>query len=152
MAVLKELENAIPPPPSTIPLPPSLQTLSDDQLNENKGSNIFTTNGDKAYSNLPRRYVLVAAGNGIKCFMGLQESFEFTLSSTTPGNDSEEFNQGSDNLPDSGSATPSESRNSSSVFQAGLHIPNLEILSIDAFERKDSRGSQLVLIVAVAKV
>ncbi|KAF9300869.1 hypothetical protein BGZ74_007407 [Mortierella antarctica] len=74
-------------------------------------TSIFTSSGALAFQNLPARYALVAAGSMVKCFLGLEESFEFTVC-------------GSDNQ---------------------------EIVSMDAFERVDDRGCQLVITVAIAK-
>ncbi|KAG0086306.1 hypothetical protein BGZ93_001175 [Podila epicladia] len=74
-------------------------------------TSIFTSSGTLAFQNLPARYALVAAGSMVKCFLGLEESFELTVC---------------------GSA-------------------NQEIVSMDAFERVDDRGCQLVVTVAIAK-
>ncbi|KAG0024756.1 hypothetical protein BGZ81_007602 [Podila clonocystis] len=74
-------------------------------------TSIFTSSGALAFQHLPARYMLVAAGSTVKCFLGLEESFEFTVC---------------------GSA-------------------NQEIVSMDAFERVDDRGCQVVVTVAIAK-
>lgn len=75
-------------------------------------TSIFTASGSLAFRHLPARYVLVAAGSIVKCFLGLEESFEFTVCGPA----------------------------------------NQEIVSMDAFERVDDRGCQLVVTVAIAKV
>ncbi|KAF9426041.1 hypothetical protein BGZ76_002955 [Entomortierella beljakovae] len=101
LVVVKELEHAIPPPPSTLPATLFMNypentnanaTIAPDRDhgtcpkdNVVKGSNVFTAEGNLAYSRLPGRYVLVAAGSDIKCFMGLNESFEFSIGHTIPG-------------------------------------------------------------------
>ncbi|KAF9388046.1 hypothetical protein CPB97_001693 [Podila verticillata] len=74
-------------------------------------TSIFTASGSLAFRHLPARYVLVAAGSIVKCFLGLEESFEFTVCGPA----------------------------------------NQEIVSMDAFERVDDRGCQLVVTVAIAK-
>ncbi|KAF9995947.1 hypothetical protein BGZ79_010324 [Entomortierella chlamydospora] len=156
LAVIKELENASPPPRSALSNDP--RYLHPDTFNSHnvpdltgdskpsKGSNIFTEDGGLAYSNLPARYVLVAAGGAIKCFMGLQESFEFTLGAITTGaspnaSSGNESGAGAGSGSESGQATPN----------ATLPMSNQEIVSMDAFERKDQRGCQLVVVVSIAR-
>ncbi|KAF9153516.1 hypothetical protein BG015_003251 [Linnemannia schmuckeri] len=99
-------------------------------------SSIFTETGDLTYRHFPGRYVLVAAGGVVKVFLGLQDTFEFTLGPS-------EFS------PPQGVGAGSEGAGGGSVATAPA--PNLEIVSMDAFERKDERGCQLVLVASVAK-
>ena len=68
---------------------------------------------------------MVAAGGSIKCILGLQESFEFAVTGL-----------------DKTSGTSARSATGG----------NLEIVSMDAFARKDGRGCQLVVLVSIAKV
>ncbi|KAF9922286.1 hypothetical protein FBU30_007616 [Linnemannia zychae] len=98
-------------------------------------SSIFTKTGDLMYCQLPGRYVLVAAGGTVRIFLGLQDTFEFTLNPSETGSPQ---NTGADAGGEGASV-------------ASASAPNLEIVSIDAFERKDERGCQLILVVAIAK-
>ncbi|KAG0375349.1 hypothetical protein BGX24_009225 [Mortierella sp. AD032] len=93
-------------------------------------TSIFTETGDLAYRHLPARYVLVAAGGSIKIVLGLQHTFDFTLGPSEPS-------------PPQGAGTEGG--------VATAPPPNLEIVSMDAFERKDERGCQLVLVISIAK-
>ncbi|GJJ74718.1 KICSTOR complex protein kaptin [Entomortierella parvispora] len=99
--------------------PESTLELKSGNVTSTKSS-IFTPSGSSTWAHLPGRYVLVAAGSSIKCIMGLQESFEFTVH----------------DLDKRGGGTGSA---------------NQEIVSIDAFERIDERGCQLILLVSIAK-
>ncbi|KAF8945315.1 hypothetical protein BGZ47_002908 [Haplosporangium gracile] len=99
-------------------------------------SSIFTETGDLKYRHLPGRYVLVAAGGVVRFFLGFQDMFEFTLGPS-------EFSS------PQGAGAGSDEAGGGSVATAPA--PNLEIVSMDAFERKDERGCQLVLVVSVAK-
>lgn len=101
-------------------------------------SSIFTEAGDLTYRHLPGRYVLVAAGGTVKFFLGLQDTFEFTLGPS-------EFSS-----PQGAGAGTEGAGGGGSVETAPA--PNMEIVSMDAFERKDERGCQLVLVVSIAKV
>lgn len=103
-------------------------------------SSIFTETGDLAYRHLPGRYVLVAAGGTVKFFLGLQDMLEFTLGPS-------EFSP----LQGAGAGVGNESAGGGGSV-ATAPAPNLEIVSIDAFERKDERGCQLILVVSIAKV
>ncbi|KAG9066737.1 hypothetical protein KI688_012646 [Linnemannia hyalina] len=100
-------------------------------------SSIFTETGDLTYRHLPGRYVLVAAGGAVKFFLGLQDTFEFTLGPS-------EFS------PPQGAGAGTEGTGGGGGV-ATAPAPNLEIVSMDAFERKDERGCQLVLVVSIAK-
>ncbi|KAK3833643.1 MAG: hypothetical protein J3R72DRAFT_477922 [Linnemannia gamsii] len=93
-------------------------------------TSIFTETGDLAYRHLPARYVLVAAGGSIKIFLGLQHTFDFTLGPSEP--------------------SPLQGAGAEGGV-ATAPPPNLEIVSMDAFERKDERGCQLVLVISIAK-
>lgn len=101
--------EAIGPAPESVEEPPAQGSAVSPTRTK---TSIFTSGGVLAFQHLPARYVLVAAGSIVKCFLGLDESFEFTVC-------------GSDNQ---------------------------EIVSMDAFERVDDRGCQLVVTVAIAKV
>ncbi|KAF9145739.1 hypothetical protein BGX30_007051 [Mortierella sp. GBA39] len=100
-------------------------------------SSIFTETGDLTYRHLPGRYVLVAAGGTVKFFLGLQDTFEFTLGP-------------SELSPPQGAGAGIEGAGGGGGV-ATAPAPNLEIVSMDAFERKDERGCQLVLVVSIAK-
>ncbi|KAF9310653.1 hypothetical protein BG003_008313 [Podila horticola] len=100
--------EAIGPAPESVEEPPAQGSAVSPTRTK---TSIFTSGGVLAFQHLPARYVLVAAGSIVKCFLGLDESFEFTVC-------------GSDNQ---------------------------EIVSMDAFERVDDRGCQLVVTVAIAK-
>ncbi|KAF9136255.1 hypothetical protein BGW39_003700 [Mortierella sp. 14UC] len=121
---------------------PSQTTTTTDGLGVTQGANtlrnktsIFTETGDLAYRHLPGRYVLVAAGGAVKFFLGLQDMLEFTL-----GPSEASVPQGTEVEGGSGEGGV-----------ATALLPNLEIVSLDAFERKDERGCQLVLVVSIAK-
>ena len=101
-------------------------------------SSIFTETGDLTYRHLPGRYVLVAAGGTVKFFLGLQDMFEFTLGPS-------EFS------PPQGAGAGNEGAGGGGSV-ATAPAPNLEIVSMDAFERKDERGCQLILVVSIARV
>ncbi|KAG0197533.1 hypothetical protein BGX28_008995 [Mortierella sp. GBA30] len=95
------------------------------------------------YSHLPGRYVLVAAGGTIRCFLGLQESFEVSTIGLSSGSTTAESN-----------ATPTESPAIGTGTEGTVitaPAPNQEIVSMDAFTRKDERGCQLIIIVSLAK-
>ncbi|KAF9115255.1 hypothetical protein BGX27_008376 [Mortierella sp. AM989] len=164
LAVVKELENVSPPPPSQLPSShpvlcpqmPNTDTFNTPvtpgtnfKKDPSKGSNIFTSEGVMAYSQLPARYVLIAAGGAIKCFMGLQETFEFTLGATAIGNNS---NAGSGTESTTGARAGSENGQGSATANTNSSmLSNQEIVSLDAFERKDARGCQLVVVVSIAR-
>ncbi|KAF9356116.1 hypothetical protein BGX26_005701 [Mortierella sp. AD094] len=170
LAVIKELENASPPPPSALSISslqgprysnsdtfvsPDAPDLTGDNK-PSKGSNIFTSDGSMAYSHLPARYVLVAAGGAIKCFMGLQESFEFTLGAIATGSGSNagtgtNSSAGSGNESGTGAGIGSGSENGQGAANATSPMSNQEIVSMDAFERKDQRGCQLVVVASIAR-
>lgn len=101
--------EAIEPTPEATGALPAQESAA--SLTRTKTS-IFTASGSLAFRDIPARYVLVAAGSMVKCFLGLEESFEFTVCGPA----------------------------------------NQEIVSMDAFERVDDRGCQLVVTVAIAKV
>ncbi|KAI7832754.1 hypothetical protein BC939DRAFT_5297 [Gamsiella multidivaricata] len=146
LAVIKELESSTPPAPRI--LDQGISSAEDTSTNNDrvKGSSIFTSSGDIAYKHLPARYALVAAGGTIKCFMGLQESFEFTLGEAVKPVGS---------IADTGATGATESPSSSAAAAAAASttatVVNQEIISMDAFERKDGRGCQLVIAVSIAK-
>ncbi|KAF9964017.1 hypothetical protein BGZ70_007034 [Mortierella alpina] len=105
----------------------------------NIGSSIFSDTGELAYGHLPGRYVLVAAGSSIKCFLGLQYSFDIPLGLSSGFSD------------EAGNTTAETPVPGNDGSVATAPAPNQEIVSIDAFERKDERGCQLVVIVSIAK-
>jgi hypothetical protein len=107
-------------------------------------SSIFTEAGDMTYRHLPGRYVLVAAGGTVIFFLGLQDTFEFTLG---PG----EFSPPQGTGTGAGAGEGNEGAGGGGSV-ATAPAPNLEIVSMDAFERKDERGCQLILVVSIAKV
>ncbi|KAG0286762.1 hypothetical protein BGZ96_009191 [Linnemannia gamsii] len=122
----------------------SIKTAKDSGLAPGAGhirrkSSIFTETGDLAYRRLPGRYVLVAAGGTVKFFLDLQDMVEFTLGPS-------EFNP-----PQGEGAGEGNERAGGGESVAEELAPNLEIVSMDAFERKDERGCQLVLVVSIAK-
>ncbi|KAH7052690.1 hypothetical protein BKA57DRAFT_435865 [Linnemannia elongata] len=133
--------------PSSISLPETEPPLSTEAARESglapdagrirSKSSIFTETGDSTYRHLPGRYVLVAAGGTVKIFLGLQDTFEFTLGP-------------SEYSPPQGTGTENEGAGGGGNV-ATAPAPNLEIVSMDAFERKDERGCQLVLVVSIAK-
>ncbi|KAF9900920.1 hypothetical protein EC991_006727 [Linnemannia zychae] len=146
LAVVKELGQATAPPTTSTgvthseSLSPSVTTLDASGATQEANTprsktSIFTENGDLAYRHLPGRYVLVAAGGTVKLFLGLHDMFEFTLGPSDPS-----VPQGT-----------GVEGGSSGGGVATVPPPNLEIVSLDAFERKDERGCQLVLVVAIAK-
>jgi hypothetical protein len=108
--------------PATTGSRPGSITEIETEVASSIKSSIFTPSGSSTWAHLPGRYVIVAAGSSIKCILGLQESIEFTVSGLDQAD--EDF---------TGST-------------------NLEIVSMDAFERKDERGCQLVVLVSIAKV
>ncbi|KAF9186664.1 hypothetical protein BGZ50_002376 [Haplosporangium sp. Z 11] len=132
---------------------------------------IFTSAGDIAFSHLPGRYALVAAGGNIKCFMGVDESFEFlpganlsgfSTAGVTTGDTIESGGKAEakgapssseENEVIAGGASSFGSATSTSTGGSAVTAPltNQEIISMDAFERKDERGCQLVLVFAIAK-
>ncbi|KAG0226151.1 hypothetical protein BGX31_007392, partial [Mortierella sp. GBA43] len=168
LVAIKELENAS---PSLLPVDHGQDSTPANLLNSFKGnsstrSTIFTTSGNMAYNDLPTRYVLVAAGAIIRCFTGVQDSFEFSIdggaaplaatakeptagggaggpSTETPVTD------GSNNSGGSG-ATASSTSGFMNVLMPAPG-PSQEIISMDAFVRKDERGCQLVVVVSIAK-
>ncbi|KAG0276338.1 hypothetical protein BGZ95_007685 [Linnemannia exigua] len=123
------------PPPATRAVTSGVMSRTTSTV-RNKTS-IFTETGDLAYRHLPARYVLVAAGGSIKFFLGLQDTFDFTLGPS-------ELN------PPQGAGTEGSGGGGGGGV-ATAPPPNLEIVSMDAFERKDERGCQLVLVVSIAK-
>ncbi|KAF9569530.1 hypothetical protein EC968_002574 [Mortierella alpina] len=132
LAVLKEL--------GTIATSESLEPqLTAATATPSARSSIFSETGELVHGHLPGRYVLVAAGSSIKCFLGLQESFEIPLSLSSGS---------TDEAGSTAAGTPVPGVDSS---VATAPAPNQEIVSIDAFERKDERGCQLVVIVSIAK-
>jgi len=124
-------------------------------------ASIFMDNGDIAYNDLPARYVFVAAGASIRCILGLQESFEFTLGT---GDAPAEVSGGNNSRPVSFVGTGAGAADSLSTITntgsstASMTIivpapaPNHEIISMDAFVRKDERGCQLVVVLSIANV
>ncbi|KAF9082402.1 hypothetical protein BGX23_012505 [Mortierella sp. AD031] len=125
------------PSPSTAVTTHSSELTSGTTTTRSKTS-IFTKTGDLAYRYLPGRYVLVAAGGAIKFFLGLEDTFEFTLGPSDVQPPPLPSTQGAGG--DGGSAVPT-----------AASAANQEIVSMDAFERKDERGCQLVLVVSIAK-
>ncbi|KAG0304543.1 hypothetical protein BGZ98_005347 [Dissophora globulifera] len=141
LVVLKEL-GEYQSGPSPQQDPPA--AVPDTGVEDTERSSIFTTNGDVAYSHLPARYVLVAAGGVIKYFLGLQESVDFTLGGSTAGTGSGVTEPGV--TTDNGAAsTPT-----ASTPTATAQVLNQEIISFDAFVRKDKRGCQLIVVASVA--
>ncbi|KAF9585684.1 hypothetical protein BGW38_001237 [Lunasporangiospora selenospora] len=105
------------PTSSSTPTLPVQNPVQEDGSRVRKTQSIFTASGSARYHHLPGRYALVAAGNIIQCFMGLQESFEFSVGKTS----------------------------------LTIVPTSEEIVSMDAFERKDERGCQLIIVVSIAK-
>ncbi|KAF9346102.1 hypothetical protein BGX34_004183, partial [Mortierella sp. NVP85] len=135
------------------------QGLDMNGLGSKTRASIFTDNGDIAYNDLPARYVFVAAGASIRCFLGLQESFEFTLGT---GDAPAEVSGGNNSRPASivgtgagttdgmNSITNTGSSTASMTVIVPAPAPSHEIISMDAFVRKDERGCQLVVVLSIA--
>ncbi|KAK3810107.1 MAG: hypothetical protein J3Q66DRAFT_352113 [Benniella sp.] len=155
LAVVKELESAS---PSLLPVD-NEQGLDMNGLGSKTRASIFMDNGDIAYSDLPARYVFVAAGASIRCFLGLQESFEFTLSTgdapaeVTGGNNSRPVSfvgTGTGSADSMSTITNMGSSTASMTVIVPAPAPSHEIISMDAFVRKDERGCQLVVVLSIA--
>ncbi|KAF9897488.1 hypothetical protein BX616_005515, partial [Lobosporangium transversale] len=128
-------------------------------------TSIFTSDGDMAYRHLPGRYVFVAAGSTVKCFMSLSESYEFTIgpiasstSDSAPTPIEAELKEKDPRAENEAPTAEESSKNGStsgssqtSARATAAPILNYEIISMDAYERKDERGCQLLLVLSIAK-
>ncbi|KAK3810138.1 MAG: hypothetical protein J3Q66DRAFT_352204 [Benniella sp.] len=133
--------------------------LDTNGLGSKTRASIFMDNGDIAYSDLPARYAFVAAGASVRCFLGLQESFEFTLSTgdapaeVTGGNNSRPVSfvgTGAGSADSMSTITNMGSSTASMTVIVPAPAPSHEIISMDAFVRKDERGCQLVVVLSIA--